>query len=83
MRSFPWSRSYTTQEWLDVRSTHSAHRKLEPHRRARLHAAIGEAIDALGGCFEVRYDTLLVSARLATEARPQRRPGGVGVGAGG
>jgi len=69
VRSFPWSRIYTTEQWLEARSTHSAHRKLEPRRRERLHAAVGNAIDALGGCFEVRYETVLVSARRASGAR--------------
>jgi SAM-dependent methyltransferase len=66
--SFPWSRIYTTNQWLDARSTHSGHRRLEPKRRECLLAAVGEAIDALGGCFEVRYETNLVSARRAAEA---------------
>jgi SAM-dependent methyltransferase len=63
--SFPWSRIYTTDQWLDVSSTGSGHRKLEPQRLDRLLAAVGEEIAAIGGSFEVRYETVLVSARLA------------------
>jgi SAM-dependent methyltransferase len=63
--TFSWRQAYRTRDWLDFVSTHSDHQALEPQRRERLLAAVGEAIDGLGGSFEVRYEASLVSARLA------------------
>jgi SAM-dependent methyltransferase len=60
--AFPWSRSYTTEQWLEARRTHSGHLGLEPQRRERLLEAVGAAIEALGGSFEVQYEVVLVSA---------------------
>jgi SAM-dependent methyltransferase len=68
--TFPWNQTYETAEWLDFVSTHSDHQALEPSRRERLLTAVGEAIDALGGSFEVPYETSLVSARLPARAHP-------------
>jgi SAM-dependent methyltransferase len=61
--AFPWRRLCTTESWLELISTHSVYRTLEPQRRGRLLAALGEEVDALGGSFEMRYETVLVSAR--------------------
>ena len=66
--SFAWQQSYGTAAWLDFVSTHSDHRALETQRRERLLEAVGGAIEALGGCFDVRYETTLVSARLPARA---------------
>jgi SAM-dependent methyltransferase len=62
-RRFPWRRRYTTAGWLGFLRTHSDHHVLPPDRQDRLLSAVGEAIDAAGGSFEVRYDAVLVSAR--------------------
>jgi SAM-dependent methyltransferase len=70
VRSFSWRETYLTADWLDFLSTHSDHQTLEPGRRDRLLAAVGEAIDEIGGSFEVAYETVLVSARLAGSALP-------------
>ena len=66
--SFAWQQSYGTAAWLDFVSTHSDHRALERQRRERLLEAVGGAIEALGGSFEVVYDTTLVSARRPARA---------------
>jgi hypothetical protein len=64
MPSIPTLRaSYETAAWLDFLLTHSDHQTLP--RRERLMAEVGEAIEALGGSFEMRYETVLVSARCA------------------
>jgi SAM-dependent methyltransferase len=63
LRTFPWSKTYETKGWLEFLQTHSDHQALPPERRERLLTAVGEAIDAIGGSFEVSYKTLLVSAR--------------------
>ncbi len=63
LRTFSWSRTYETAGWLEHLETHSDHQALPPTRRERLLTAVGEAIDALGGSFEMPYKTALVSAR--------------------
>jgi SAM-dependent methyltransferase len=66
---FAWNQRYDTAGWLAQLSTHSDHRALAPERRERLLAAVAEAIEALGGTFEMGYETVLVGAR-------RRRPAG-------
>jgi SAM-dependent methyltransferase len=61
--SFCWSRNYDTAGWLELLQTHSDHHGLPPAQRERLLAAIGEAIDTIGGSFEMPYETVLVRAR--------------------
>ena len=60
---FPWSHGYDTAAWLAYLASHSDHQTLPPARRERLLAAVGEAVDELGGSFAVAYETVLVSAR--------------------
>jgi SAM-dependent methyltransferase len=60
---FPWRQVYDTSSWLAFLATHSDHQALSPARRDRLLGAVGEAIDYLGGSFEMLYRTVLVSAR--------------------
>jgi SAM-dependent methyltransferase len=60
---FPWSRRYDTAAWLEQLATHSDHQALAAPQRERLLEEVGEAIDALGGSFEMPYTTVLVSAR--------------------
>ena len=62
MRRFPWSRSYDTATWIAFLQTHSDHHTLADARRERLLSAVAEAIDELGGSFEVAYEAVLVSA---------------------
>jgi hypothetical protein len=63
VRSFDWSRTYETRAWLEFLQTHSDHHTLPAARRERLLSAVGEALDALGGSFQMGYQTMLVSAR--------------------
>lgn len=60
--SFPWSRTYTRDEWLDQLPTHSDHAALAPDVRERLLAEVGETIDRLGGAFRMAFTTILVAA---------------------
>lgn len=60
---FRWSRRQATGEWLETLQTHSDHQALPPRQRKRLLQAIGEAVDSLGGSFEMSYEAVLVSAR--------------------
>ncbi len=61
--TFPWRKTYDTAQWLEHLDSHSDHRGLSVPRRRRLLAAVGEAIDAVGGSFEMPYETVLISAR--------------------
>ncbi len=62
-REFSWSKPYTTAAWLDVLRTHSDHQTLAPERLRRLLDGVARALDELGGSFDLRYTTKLVSAR--------------------
>jgi len=60
---FAWWRSYDSAGWVDLLRTHSDHQIMPQARLERLLDAVAEAIDSLGGSFEMRLDTVLVSAR--------------------
>lgn len=59
---FDWARSYTRDEWLDVVPTHGGHSQLSLATRDELLAGIGDAVDAVGGGFQMRYTTVVVTA---------------------
>lgn len=63
VQSFPWRTTYDTRSWLDQLATQSNHQTLPPQRLSALLDALREAIDGVGGGFEVDYRTLLVTAR--------------------
>lgn len=63
VRSFPWTRTYTSGEWVAELDTHSDHLALDPPVRARLPAAVADTIDRAGGSFPMRFAALLVTAR--------------------
>lgn len=65
VQRFAWRQRYDTAGWLAQLATHSDHRALAPDRRERLLGAVAEAIDSLGGSFEMGYETVLVGARRA------------------
>lgn len=60
---FPWSRTYSTQQWAANLHTHSNHQTLPDPQRGRLLDAIAGALDAVGGSFEMSYETVLITAR--------------------
>ncbi len=63
---FDWELSYTRDEWLDVVPTAGGHSRFPPGKLDELLAAIGAAIDAVGGSFRVDYATVVVfAARIA------------------
>lgn len=43
-RTYPWERSYSTEEYLDLLRTYSDHRSLGPARREELLACLGDLI---------------------------------------
>jgi SAM-dependent methyltransferase len=61
--TFAWRRTHDTAEWLALLQTHSDHQALPQPQRERLLAEIGDAVDSLGGSFEMPYEAVLVSAR--------------------
>jgi SAM-dependent methyltransferase len=62
-RAFAWHKRHEREQWLQLLQTHSDHQTLPCEQRERLLAAIGEAIDALGGSFEMPYEAILVTAQ--------------------
>ncbi|MGZ4197722.1 MAG: class I SAM-dependent methyltransferase [Solirubrobacteraceae bacterium] len=69
MRRFKWSRTYTTDEWLQLIATHSDHQALGERRLGALLDAVGSEIDALGGAFEYPYETVLVTAQVCSASQ--------------
>jgi SAM-dependent methyltransferase len=61
-RSFPWTRTYSREQWLDELLSHSDHTALAPDVRQPLFDAIGATIDRFGGTFEMSYVAVLISA---------------------
>ena len=65
VRRFPWTRTYRSRDWSDFLATHSDHQALEPGRREQLLDEVTDAVDAIGGTFEMPYETALVTAARA------------------
>jgi SAM-dependent methyltransferase len=59
---FEWKRTYTRAEWLDQLPTAGGHGQLPPAQLDALLTGTGTAIDALGGSFTMRYDTVVITA---------------------
>jgi hypothetical protein len=59
---FEWERSYTRDEWLDQVPTSGGHNLFPPDKLHELLTGIGAAIDAVGGCFAMRYVAIAVIA---------------------
>jgi SAM-dependent methyltransferase len=63
--TFPAAVSYPTARYLSLLRTFSNHRMLPAGRRAVLHGALAEVVDAHGGAVGIRVETELVLARRA------------------
>ncbi|MEV5659502.1 class I SAM-dependent methyltransferase [Streptomyces sp. NPDC052291] len=59
---FDWERPYTRDEWLNLLPTTGGLTRLAPGPLAAVLSAVGDAVDALGGGFTMRYTTLATSA---------------------
>jgi SAM-dependent methyltransferase len=66
VRRYRWEHSYTRAEWVGLVGTHSDHLRLDAGRRSALLAAVGVAIDGLGGTIATHYGTYLVLGRVAS-----------------
>ncbi len=62
VKSFPWSRTYTRDRWLDELQSHSDHAALPPRVLQDLLGEIGRTIDRFGGSFRMPYVTTLICA---------------------
>lgn len=60
---FTWTQTYDTAAWIDFLRTHSDHQTLPPPQRESLLGAVAEAVESIGGSFEMAHRTVLVSAR--------------------
>ncbi|MBV8951313.1 MAG: class I SAM-dependent methyltransferase [Actinobacteria bacterium] len=65
MTTFPWSRVYSRDEWVDELLSHSDHAALEPELRQRVVDEVGRTIDRFGGSFRLSYVSILISATRA------------------
>ena len=61
-RWFPWTRTYTRDEWLHQLVSRSDHAALEPAVQDRLFEATGRTIDDYGGSFVMNFETALITA---------------------
>jgi SAM-dependent methyltransferase len=59
---FDWECTYIRDEWLDQLPTSGALTQLPPDKLAEVLAAVGAAIDRLGGSITVPYTTVVVTA---------------------
>jgi SAM-dependent methyltransferase len=62
-RRYPWTTTYSRGAWLDLVATHSDHATLPAEQLAELLAALGRAVDALGGSVHAEYTTDAIFAR--------------------
>ena len=54
-REYPWSKLYSTTDWIQLLLSHSDHRLLDEDRRHRLLGAVAEVIDDHGGTYRHHY----------------------------
>ncbi|WP_033351265.1 class I SAM-dependent methyltransferase [Kitasatospora aureofaciens] len=59
---YDWDRPYTRDQWLDLLPTTGALTRLHPDQLTEILAAVGHAIDTLGGRFTMHYTTLATTA---------------------
>ncbi|WP_409240087.1 class I SAM-dependent methyltransferase [Streptomyces sp. PA5.6] len=64
-RSYAWEWTYTRDAWLDQLPTQGALTRLPAEARSEVLAAVGAAVDTLGGSFTMRYTTVALTARTA------------------
>jgi SAM-dependent methyltransferase len=64
-RTYEWTESYSTAQYIALLGTHSDHILLEQDRRTRLFGAVATVIDEAGGVLELAYSTQLCLARAA------------------
>lgn len=64
VRTYDWTEDYDARSFVELMSTHSDHILLAPERREALGAAVGEAIERIGGGrLSYPYRTSMLTAR--------------------
>jgi len=64
-RQYPWEQTYTRADWVDQLPTSGFFGQIPPEIAAAVVEGIGDAVDAAGGAFTMRYTTVLVMAERA------------------
>jgi SAM-dependent methyltransferase len=64
-RIYPWERTYSADEWVELAATYSSHQRLEPARLAALQAELRATIDAFGGTVVAHRTTFVSRSRAA------------------
>lgn len=64
-RTYRWSRTLTTDEWVGMVTTFSDHQRMGPERLAALRQALRAAVERLGGTVHAHGGTYLLLARRA------------------
>ena len=59
---FDWEKTYTRDQWLALLPTTGGLTQLRPDQLTEILAAVGAAIDTLGGHFTMEFTTLATSA---------------------
>lgn len=65
---FDWEQPYTRDQWLDLLPTTGGLTRLQPDQLTEILAAVGQAIDSVGGSFTMQYATLATTALRASDA---------------
>jgi len=64
-RQYPWEQTYTRADLVDQLPTSGFFGQIAPEIAAAVVEGIGDAVDAAGGAFTMRYTTVLVTAERA------------------
>lgn len=67
--TYPWSATYTADQWVAMLATHSDHATMPPELRRSLLAGVHDAITALGGSVVLELGTALILARAPNAVR--------------
>ena len=68
---FDWDHQYTKDQWLELLPTTGGLTQLRADQTAEILDVVGEAIDAIGGHFTMRYTTLATTALRSAPAESQ------------
>jgi hypothetical protein len=64
-QQYPWEQTYTRDDWVDHLPTSGFFGQIPLDRARAVVEGIGDAVDAAGGAFTMRYTTVVVTAERA------------------
>ena len=64
-RQYPWEQTYTRDDWVDQLPTSGFFGQIPPDRARAVVEGIGDAVEAAGGTFTMRYTTVVVTTERA------------------